>query len=82
MITYFDQAHGWYITPDSSVATRDGGKGKYSDAPSSAYSVDLQGIVPLFERHLLTIGGYFRTGQAHVKEYELSNWRSDGSKGR
>ncbi len=81
LFSYFDQGHSWYITPDSTGATRDGGKGKYSDAPSSAYSIDLQGSVPFFDRHLLTIGGYFRSGQAHIKEYEMSTWRSEASRG-
>lgn len=79
--SYFDQTKAWYVTPDSSVATRSGGKGKISNTPSEAYSFDMQGIVPLFNRHLVTAGGSFRTGRAHSKEHSLSDWRNESAKG-
>jgi iron complex outermembrane receptor protein len=81
LLACFDQAHGWYITPNSSTATRNGGPGKYSDAPSSAYSGDLQAVMPLLSRHLLTLGGSFRTGNINVKEYDLADWRNDSDRG-
>ncbi len=79
--SYFDQTKAWYVTPDSSQATQSGGKGKYSDTPSDAYGFDVQAIIPLFSRHLLTAGGSFRTSSAHSREYELSDWKHESAKG-
>lgn len=79
--SYFDQTRAWYVTPDSSVATRSGGQGKYSNTPSDAYSFDVQAIIPLLSRHLVTAGGAFRTGSAHSKEYSLADWKHESAKG-
>jgi iron complex outermembrane receptor protein len=82
---YLDQITGWGITPTSapppSDATRNGGPGKLSDTPAGAVSADIQASVPLLDRHLLTVGGAFRTGRAHSKEYTLTNWQDETSKG-
>ncbi len=73
---YLDEASNWSVTPDSSAATRDGGTGKISDSPTAAYSADLQVTVPLWEKHILTVGGAFKTTWVDSEENSLANWRN------
>jgi len=78
---HFYQAHAWYITPDSSTSTRNGGPGKYSDTPTSSYTADLQAVYPVTNSHMVTIGGAFRTSEANTTEYALSNWLNGDARG-
>jgi iron complex outermembrane receptor protein len=82
---YLDQVTSWGETPTSAAppngATRNGGPGKLSDTPAGAVSADIQASMPLLDRHLLTVGGAFRTGWAHSIEYSLTNWKDENSKG-
>jgi iron complex outermembrane receptor protein len=76
---YVDQAKSWSVTPDSASATRAGGPGKVSDSPTAAYSADLQATVPLFNIHILTIGGAFKAGSVNSQENNLAVWQNEKS---
>lgn len=82
---YLDQVTGWSITPTSAAppngATRNSGPGKLSDTPAVAVNLDLQGSLPILEKHLLTVGASFRTGWAVSSEYRLFDWRDENSRG-
>lgn len=75
-----DEEKSWYVQRDDKKATRSGGPGKVSNTPSEGYNTELQFTFPLFERHVLTLGGFFRYGWANIKEHELSNWKDEKSK--
>lgn len=80
---YLDQASSWGATPTSAAppngATRGGGPGKLSNTPAGAVNADLQATLPLLDRHLLTFGSAFRSGWAHSKEHNLTNWQDENS---
>lgn len=78
---YVDQVNSWNVTPTAASATRSGGPGTVSDTPAGAISTDLQATTPLFNRHLLTVGGSFRTGWATARDNSLTNWKDESSKG-
>jgi len=70
-----------FVTPGSTAATTlAGGPGKVSETPSKSYNADLQFTLPLFERHIITLGGSFRHGWADCKEHNLTNWKDEISK--
>lgn len=73
-----DQEKNWYTTPGS-TATRSGGPGKVSNTPSKGYNADLQFTIPLFERHIFTMGGSLRHGEADGKEHNLTDWKDETS---
>ncbi len=76
-----DQEKSGYVTPGTTAATtRSGGPGKTTHTPSKGYNADLQFTMPLFEKHIFTLGGSFRHGLADTDEYNLPNWRDDKSK--
>jgi len=80
-LSYYDQSEAWYVTPNSKSATRSGGPGKYTDTPSSAYSLDIQAVMPLSSRNMLTLGGWFRNGRTDSREFSLADWRDEGERG-
>lgn len=77
---YFDQAKRWSITPTSTSATQTGGTGKLSDSPTASYNADLQVIFPVFSRHVLTLGGAYKSGWLDSQENNLTNWLDESSK--
>lgn len=82
---YLDQMSSWGTTPTSAAppsgGTRNGGSGKLSNTPAAAFNADLQASIPILDKHLLTVGGSYRTGWANSKEHTLSNWQDENSKG-
>ena len=74
-----DQERSWYVSRGV-TATRNSGSGKLNETPSRNYNVDLQLTVPIFERHILTLGGTFRYGWADTREDNLTYWRDRDSK--
>ena len=76
-----DQVDSWGVTADTALATRNSGPGKLSSTPASAWSADLQATVPISTWNLLTAGGSFRSSNSHSREYALSNWKNEESKG-
>lgn len=71
-----DHLENWYTTPSSS-ATRDGGPGKLSETPSTAYYADAQLSFPAFGRVNFTVGAGFRYDQAASQEHTLTDWRNE-----
>jgi iron complex outermembrane receptor protein len=84
-LSYLDQMTSWSTTPTSAAppngGTRNGGPGKLSDTPAAAFNADIQASIPVMNKHLLTIGGSYRTGWANSKEHALTNWQDENSKG-
>jgi iron complex outermembrane receptor protein len=76
-----DQVSNWGVTPDAATATRFGGAGKFSNTPASAWNADLQATFPVFSRNLVTLGGSFRTGSSHTREYALGDWQDERTRG-
>ncbi|MBU2226926.1 MAG: TonB-dependent receptor [Proteobacteria bacterium] len=76
---YVDQAKRWYVTPTSASATSTGGPGKLSDTPTASYNADLQATIPLFKRHIVTVGGAYKTGWSDSQENNLTDWRNEKS---
>jgi iron complex outermembrane receptor protein len=76
---YVDQVKSWSVTPTAASATRSGGPGKLSDSPTASYSADLQGTVPLFDIHILTIGGAFKADSLNSQENNLVSWQNEKS---
>ncbi|MFN3921697.1 MAG: TonB-dependent receptor, partial [Caldimicrobium sp.] len=74
-----DTEKSWYVTPQRN-ATRLGGPGTVSEQPSRSYSLDIQLTLPLFERHLVTVGGAFRHSWADIREFNATNWKDEKSK--
>jgi iron complex outermembrane receptor protein len=75
------QGENWYITPGSTSATvLAGGPGTLSSSPSTSYFGDIQATKPLFERHILTVGGSYRYDWEGTTEWALTSWRDDYSK--
>lgn len=80
-IGYLDRMSSWYITRGTTTATtREGGPGIVSDTPSSTLNSDLQFSMPMLGSQVLTFGGSYRTGKAHSKEYNLTDWRNEDTK--
>jgi iron complex outermembrane receptor protein len=73
------QDNPWYITPGT-LATRAGGPGTLSETPSENYYADLQLVIPIWERQILTFGGSFRHEWADTKEHSLSYWKDENSR--
>lgn len=77
---YTDSTFGAGIP--GSGSTSSGGPGKEWDNPfDKYYNIDLQFTTPpLFERHLLTFGGFFGHNTGQMDEYNRTNWKDEGSK--
>jgi len=67
-----------YVTP-SSTATTKGGLGTYRDTPSDSVNSDVQMLLPVLEKHLLTFGAAFRFDQANTRQHLLTDWSDNGS---
>jgi iron complex outermembrane receptor protein len=83
MLALNDQAENWYTTPNSSstpYATLSGLNGKLSSSPNETYHADIQASVPLFNRHILTVGGSFKAGRSDTEEYSLIYYKDEDSK--
>jgi iron complex outermembrane recepter protein len=76
-----DLQKNWYTTPNSSTpyATISGGPGKVSSTPAQNYYSDIQFTVPLFNKHVLTVGGSFKYDKADNEEHNLTNWKGETS---
>ncbi len=70
----------WYVTPGTTVSTtRFGGPGTVSSSPSRAYSTDLQFTLPMFKKHILTVGGSNRYAWSDTEERTLTYWKDKDS---
>jgi iron complex outermembrane recepter protein len=78
-VGYLDVRNSWYLSPDASD-TRTSGPGTVSETPSSTLNADLQVTIPILKRNTLTVGGSYRTGQAHNQEHSVTNWHDQDSK--
>ncbi|MDR1155424.1 MAG: TonB-dependent receptor [Bacteroidales bacterium] len=68
-----------YITV-ASGATEDGGPGTInSSKPKRTYIANVQADIPV-SKHLLSVGADYKMYVAGVEEWNLSDWRDDGSK--
>ena len=77
------QGENWYITPGSTSATvLAGGPGTLSSSPSTSYFGDLQATKPLFEKHILTVGGSYRYDWEGTTEWNLGSWKAECSRTR
>jgi len=76
---FMDQKEAWDVSTLSG-ATGDGGPGKVSSYPASSWNADLQASIPVLNWNLVTVGGAFRTGNSHAREFSLSNWKDENSK--
>ena len=75
------QGENWYITPGSSTATQlSGGPGTLSSSPSTSYFGDIQATKPVFDRHILTVGGSYRYDWEGTTEWNLTSWRDEYTK--
>lgn len=85
-ISYLDQDTSWYATASSTtkspVATRSDGPGKLTSTPASALSADVQVTFPLLSWNIFTVGGAFRQSEINGKDYALSDWTNEHSKGQ
>lgn len=74
-----DRERDGYVTP-SSTATRKDGPGTYRDTPSDSVNTDVQMLLPVLDKHLLTFGAAFRYDQADSKQRLLTNWNDNDTK--
>lgn len=79
-----DVGTNWYTTVSSTstTASRAGGASAngYSQTPSRTTQLEAAVNTPVFEQHLLTWGATWRAEEADTSEYDLSDWRSAGSR--
>lgn len=77
-----DQGQNWYTTPNTSspYATLSGLNGKVSSSPNQNYYADFQATLPLFSRHLLTVGASFKAGRSDTEENSLTYYKDEDSK--
>jgi len=77
-----DQGENWYTTPNTTApyATLSGLNGKVSSSPNQTYYADLQATLPLFSRHLLTVGGSYRAGRSNTEEHSLIYYKDETSR--
>lgn len=68
----------WYTGADQGYYQN--ATGSLSDSETQTYFADIQANYPLGERHLLTLGGYFRNDDFDKDKYTLSYYRSEHSK--
>jgi iron complex outermembrane receptor protein len=69
-----------YISANASTATRSSGPGQINNTSSDSYNADLQYTVPLWKRHLFTVGGSFQQSQAGTEKHDMTNWQDEDSK--
>lgn len=74
----FQDRDSWYTTADEGYYGN--ATGDRSDSETQTYFADIQANYPLGERHLLTLGGYFRNDDFDKDKYTLSYYRSEHSK--
>jgi iron complex outermembrane receptor protein len=72
----------WYTTPGSTATTTAvGGPGTVADTPAKRISGNFQFTLPLYRRHILTLGADFSGSSANTEEYGLSNWKDENARG-
>ncbi|HQB39524.1 MAG TPA: TonB-dependent receptor [Deltaproteobacteria bacterium] len=85
-VGFLDQVSSWHSTPSSStaapVATTNGGPGKLSSTPASAFNADIQVTLPVSTWNLLTVGGAFRRAELNGTDYVLASWLDQNTKGQ
>ncbi|MFH1044141.1 MAG: TonB-dependent receptor [Pseudomonadota bacterium] len=75
-----DVGSNWYVTPNGTNATCDGGPGIVSSTPNMATTAEAQWSKPLDAGHLMTLGTSLRRDEAHTTENNLTDWRNESSK--
>jgi iron complex outermembrane recepter protein len=80
-VSYLGINHNWYTTPGSTAATTSsGGPGTVAETPVHKIAGNLQFILPIHGRHILTAGADLTGNSAETKEYSLTNWRDENSR--
>jgi len=83
------QGENWYISPGYPLlfgyllnpATQlSGGPGTLNSSPSTSYFGDIQATKPIFDRHILTVGGSYRYDWEGTTEWNLSDWKDQYTK--
>lgn len=72
-----DEIKNWYTQAGTLIAG--GAGGTVSNTPNQNYNTDLQFTMPLFNRHIFTFGGSFKTNTANTEKSNLSNWKDENS---
>ncbi|MGC9003819.1 MAG: TonB-dependent receptor [bacterium] len=75
----FNSGDNWYIQPDSSKATLQGGPGKLSQTNAGSQYLDFQWSFPTTSLHNWLIGLSFTRADSDTKEYSLNNWQDRDS---
>jgi len=85
-VSYYTSEKDWYVTVGSRATiegcapgTKPEDCGYVTNTPQKAFATDLQFNLPIFSRHLLTFGTYYRWEYANTKEKYLSNWKDEES---
>jgi len=77
-----DQVDSWSVSANgTSPTTVAPTTGKLSSTPASAWNADVQATFPVMSWNLVTVGGAFRTGSSYSREYALSNWNNENTRG-
>jgi len=76
-----NREENYSVSPDSTKADLDGGKGKISDSPNKNYYTDIQFNKEIFDKHLITLGGTYRRGEIDSNEFYMSDWKRDDVRG-
>jgi iron complex outermembrane recepter protein len=64
-----------------SASTVSGGAGKEWENPfDKSYNLEIQFSTPLFDRHLLTFGGFAGTNSGRMDEYNRTNWKDENTR--
>ena len=83
------QGENWYISPGypevwgfiPNPATQiSGGPGTLNSSPSTSYFGDIQATKPIFDRHILTVGGSYRYDWEGTTEWNLTDWKEQYTK--
>lgn len=81
LISRMNTGDNWYTTPgtaDSTTAV--GGPGAVADTPVGRTTGSIQLTLPLWRRHILTLGGDVTGSSAETREYALTDWRDENSR--
>jgi iron complex outermembrane recepter protein len=76
----YNRGYSWYNASFNAATTKlSGGPGTEGISPSGSWDVDLQVTKPLFQKHLITVGGTYRYNWAFSKMYNLTYWKDENS---
>ena len=80
LLAGYNKGYSWYNASYSTTTTKlNGGPGTEGINPSGSWDVDFQATKPLFDKHLLTIGGSYRYNWVYSKTYNLTYWKDKNS---